>query len=306
MVSSNSIVSSALLGSRTARSDQPPAASAGLMSTTAAGVAHEVILATDPLSFIQTTRPTLIVALEGDWELGLSDSVIPLPAGSALPLNPGRRPRALSLGGGRCGLLIISFDPAIWGDLKPLAAILASGFLEARLTLDNEALQRCRHLGRQLLDPDTDPVVWEAMQMGLNQMLVVLANHTIQLEQRFADFPIKSRKRRREIFLRLLRVRDYIDARFMEDPPVERLAEVAHLSRAHFLRMYKSAFGTTPHQDLLSRKLQAAQDLLREDQLNITEIADAIGFKNRFTFYRVFHQRTGMSPSDYAQSCRCQ
>ena len=60
----------------------------------------------------------------------------------------------------------------------------------------------------------------------------------------------------------LLRAKDLIDARFREPLDVYALARAAHVSQAHFSRGFKQAFGETPHQYLLTRRLERAAELL--------------------------------------------
>ncbi len=60
-----------------------------------------------------------------------------------------------------------------------------------------------------------------------------------------------------------LRPKDLIDARYREPLDVPALARAAHLSPAHFSREFRRTFGETPHQYLLTRRLERAAALLR-------------------------------------------
>jgi AraC-like DNA-binding protein len=61
----------------------------------------------------------------------------------------------------------------------------------------------------------------------------------------------------------LLRARDLADARYFEPLTVDDLARAASLSRAHFSREFRRAFGEPPHAYLLTRRLERAATLLR-------------------------------------------
>jgi AraC-like DNA-binding protein len=61
----------------------------------------------------------------------------------------------------------------------------------------------------------------------------------------------------------LLRAKDLVDARYREPLDVAALAGAAHLSPAHFSREFRRAFGETPHQYLLTRRMERAAALLR-------------------------------------------
>ena len=61
----------------------------------------------------------------------------------------------------------------------------------------------------------------------------------------------------------LLRAKDLVDARYREPLDVPSLARAAHLSVVHFSREFSRVFGETPHQYLLTRRLERAAELLR-------------------------------------------
>ena len=100
-----------------------------------------------------------------------------------------------------------------------------------------------------------------------------------------------------ELLRRLLRAKDRMDAASHEDWPVRRLARVSGVSAAHFARSFKEAFGLPPHRYLLTRRIERATAMLREDDLSITEIAFETGWKSLGTFGRTFRDVTGESPS---------
>jgi transcriptional regulator GlxA family with amidase domain len=98
---------------------------------------------------------------------------------------------------------------------------------------------------------------------------------------------------------RLLRAKDRMDAASEEDWPVERLANVSGVSKAHFSRSFKEAFGVPPHRYLLTRRIERAKALLRDTDEPIIEIALQTGWNSLGTFGRVFRDVTGESPSKH-------
>jgi transcriptional regulator GlxA family with amidase domain len=97
---------------------------------------------------------------------------------------------------------------------------------------------------------------------------------------------------------RLLRAKDRMDAASHEAWPVERLAAVSGVSKAHFARSFKRAFGIPPHRYLLTRRIEQANTLLRDTALSITDIAFATGWESLGTFGRIFRDITRKSPGD--------
>lgn len=99
----------------------------------------------------------------------------------------------------------------------------------------------------------------------------------------------------------LLRVRDLMDRAYAEPLDVPALARSASVSRAHFTRSFKNAFGETPHQYLMSRRMERAKALLRAGELSITEVCLAVGFTSLGSFSTQFRRFVGDSPSGYRQ-----
>jgi AraC-like DNA-binding protein len=102
----------------------------------------------------------------------------------------------------------------------------------------------------------------------------------------------------------LLRARDLIDARYAEPLDVATLARRAHASPAHFSRSFKRAFGETPHQYLLTRRIERAQDLLRATDLPVTDVCFAVGLRSVASFCRTFKRITGLTPTEYRAGWR--
>ena len=97
----------------------------------------------------------------------------------------------------------------------------------------------------------------------------------------------------------LLRARDLIDARYSEPLDVAALARSAHASQAHFSRGFKRAFGETPHQYLLTRRMERAKHLLRETSMSVTEVSLEVGFQSLGSFSASFKRIVGTTPRDF-------
>jgi transcriptional regulator GlxA family with amidase domain len=103
---------------------------------------------------------------------------------------------------------------------------------------------------------------------------------------------------------RLLRAKDRMDAAPHEPWPVRRLAEVSSVSEAHFARAFKQAFGTPPHRYLLTRRIEQAASLLRDQEMPVTDIAFATGWESLGSFGRTFRDVTGQSPNALRTAAR--
>jgi AraC-like DNA-binding protein len=97
----------------------------------------------------------------------------------------------------------------------------------------------------------------------------------------------------------LLRAKDLADARYAEPLGVDDLARQAGLSRAHFSREFRRAFGEPPHTYLLTRRLERAAALLRNTDRSVTEICFAVGLRSLGSFTTSFARTYGMTPTAY-------
>jgi len=97
----------------------------------------------------------------------------------------------------------------------------------------------------------------------------------------------------------LLRAKDLADARYSEPLSVDDLARAAGLSRAHFSREFRRAFGESPHAYLLTRRLERAAALLRNTDRSVTDICLAVGLESVGSFTTSFTRTYGRSPSAY-------
>jgi AraC-like DNA-binding protein len=97
----------------------------------------------------------------------------------------------------------------------------------------------------------------------------------------------------------LLRAKDLADAHYFEPLDVDDLAGAAGLSRAHFSREFRRAFGESPHAYLLTRRLERAAALLRTTDRSVADICFAVGLQSVGSFTTSFKRIFRRSPTAY-------
>ena len=100
----------------------------------------------------------------------------------------------------------------------------------------------------------------------------------------------------------LVRARDLADARCTDPLTVDDLAAAACLSRAHFSRQFRRAFGETPHSYLLTRRLERAATLLRGTDYSVADICMQVGLSSVGSFTSSFTHAYGRTPTQYRAS----
>jgi AraC family transcriptional regulator len=91
---------------------------------------------------------------------------------------------------------------------------------------------------------------------------------------------------------------------FDSDLSLQALANESGYSRVHFVRMFKAATGSSPHNYLLNLKLERARELLKNPSMSLIDIALDCGFSSHSHMSRLFHKFVGVTPSAYRRRLR--
>ena len=96
----------------------------------------------------------------------------------------------------------------------------------------------------------------------------------------------------------------YLQNYYNENPEIGYLSTICNLSRSHFLRVFKETVGTTPHQYLLSVRMDQAKRFLTDSPFSISDVSTMVGFEDSFYFSRIFKKMTGMTPREYRKTVK--
>lgn len=92
---------------------------------------------------------------------------------------------------------------------------------------------------------------------------------------------------------------NYMSQHFGEKITIEFLSKLSNMSESNFNRTFKRETGVSPIEYLITIRLKKAKRLLREKNINITEISLKCGFYSLSHFSSCFTKQFGISPSDY-------
>jgi len=96
----------------------------------------------------------------------------------------------------------------------------------------------------------------------------------------------------------------WLDEHAAEPVDLAGAARAVGLSPCHFLRVFASVLGVTPHQYLVRARLRRASSLLADDSRSITDVAFDVGFGDLSNFVRTFHRAAGVSPGAFRRAAR--
>jgi AraC family transcriptional regulator len=102
---------------------------------------------------------------------------------------------------------------------------------------------------------------------------------------------------REEILKRLTVVTDYIYSSYDRDITLDELANIACLSKFHFLRLFKIAFQITPLQFITHVRMIRAKEILQRKKNAVKEVGRMLGFKDGSSFSRTFFNHYGVYPT---------
>ena len=98
---------------------------------------------------------------------------------------------------------------------------------------------------------------------------------------------------------RLRRITELVHSEIEDELSLDKMAETAGLSTAHFSQMFRKSTGESPHQFVLRHRVERAKEMLRASEARVLDVAVACGFKTQQHFARVFRHVCGSSPTEY-------
>ncbi|RZT02530.1 AraC family transcriptional regulator [Cuneatibacter caecimuris] len=91
----------------------------------------------------------------------------------------------------------------------------------------------------------------------------------------------------------------YIREHFAEPLTLDMIAGSVHLSKYHFIRLFRRVMGVTPYSYLIHCRINQSKLLLRGTELSVAEIASACGFSDASSYIAQFKKHTGLRPAQY-------
>lgn len=118
--------------------------------------------------------------------------------------------------------------------------------------------------------------------------------------------PCKKCRPDKEVFepdLELVKkAKDIFNANYDKSINLSHVSKQLGVSTNHLGRLFRQNYGVTPMHYIINLRLDKSGELLKQEDLNILEIAYASGFKSLSNFYKCFKEQTGHTPNEHRKS----
>lgn len=133
-----------------------------------------------------------------------------------------------------------------------------------------------------------------AVKSSIYRLLVILLRNHVQkvLTQNEYDMRIRNLTRFNNVF-------EYIKQNYSEEIKPSYLAGMVNISLYHFCRLFREITGRTPIEYIHHVRINKSESLLKDTDLNISEIASSVGFNDINYFSRIFKKFKKVSPTRF-------
>lgn len=222
----------------------------------------------------------LFYVWDGKGTVTASGTDMPVARGSCLLFRPGDRPGAVHDPQHPLTLTYIHFNVARAPERVPARCRVLADPHDLETMLDRYVrLRLAPGFGTE-----------EESRLLLKQMMILLLRHDLSP-------PAGTDGISQSVRTALLEIANYIREHPAERFTVGRLAARAGLSPKYFSRLFTAVVGESVQAFTVRTRLERAAYLLRFGGMNVSEVADALGYRDVYFFSRQFRKHTGRNPS---------
>ncbi len=152
---------------------------------------------------------------------------------------------------------------------------------------------RLQWLTKAVVESNRDDILMTELFYAIGENIVV--DQALIFEQ-YARLNFKKQEVNEELFRSLLKTKSYIDDCFLDQLTLNKLLEVACMSKFAFIRLFKTTFGVSPYQYILQRRLLFSKSKL-EAGCAVADVAELSGFADQAAFSKAFKKYFNVPPS---------
>ena len=239
----------------------------------------------------------LIMPLKNEYTVTVNGVDYLIPENDVLIVPPGELHSMPAIPGRR---IIFQCDNSILGEISALEPVMRS--LNNAVLIDPEMDKELHVLAKKtMLDilslyNSKSELADVKIYVKVIELFMALREYQLEQQKIVMDCDDEKIDEYSEKFGTVLK---YIDNNFMYDITLEQLADVAGYSKYHFSRIFKQYNSMSYLQYINARRTKAAELLLLDPGIPITEVAMRSGFKSLTTFNRIFKEIKHCTPTDF-------
>ena len=100
------------------------------------------------------------------------------------------------------------------------------------------------------------------------------------------------------LYKRIVKAKLFIDDHYSDNIDLDNISGQAHFSKFHFIRLFKSIYGSTPNNYLIKIRMAKAKILLAKGH-SVLETSTMVGFDSPTSFAGTFKKISGLTPSAF-------
>lgn len=240
----------------------------------------------------------IIMPLENHYVVTVGETEYDIPVNDVLIIPSGELHRMPQLIPGR--RLIFQCDNNVLSGVAAIESIVRG--VSAPLLINREFDKELHSLAKKTLldilslNSKRNELADVKIYIALVNLLTAVREYQLEKSKQLLDLDEIKLDEYSEKFNAVMK---YIDANYMYDISLDRLADVAGYSKYHFSRIFKQYNSMSYLQYINARRTKAAEHLLLDPDLSITDVAMQSGFKSLTTFNRIFKEIKHCTPTDF-------
>lgn len=229
------------------------------------------------------------------WETRKLRSVVP----NTVMFNPAQeylRVQA-NIAQNHCRLMILRIPPSQISRFVDSAMDVANIRFQQQIGLDDQSVcQALVALQEEIETPGLNSVSYvdALLRLLLARLIRCASNFAKPRQPTYAKGGLPN--------WRLKRALELLESDVAGAPSLAELARPLRLHPTSFCRAFKQSTGVSPHRYLLTRRVNRAKEMMKDQMRSLTQIALDCGFSGSSQFSVVFKRIAGMSPREYRRS----
>jgi AraC-like DNA-binding protein len=199
--------------------------------------------------------------------------------------------------------MIVEVVSAVCRPDTPYSDMALGQYFASSLFFENQYDAAQTHLGQALLEMGNTMLNNRNWQKeGLNIELFYTLSEKIIADQipvfkQLQSIPSLKSETKKDLLRRVSKGKEFIDMAFLKPLTIEQVSKEVAMSEYHFFRLFKSIYGTSPHQYIVKKRLDYGQNILKQDRTAVSLAAYDSGFADIHAFSKAFKRYFGYAPS---------